>query len=464
MLVAWSVLGMLALACGKEGPTSRIDRPPFRPWIEGVPGRRTIGGRVTAESGFAPLADELKPAVVNLYTEMPAGAGSGGTGPEDGIEPPVAGVRRALGSGAIISPEGHILTNRHAVEGADAIRVRLVDGSEYDGKVVGSDDRYDLALIRVEAKEPLPTVTMGDSDSLRVGQWLIVIGNPFGLQHSVTVGIVSAKDRQIGNGPFDDFIQTDASINPGNSGGPIFDVTGQMVAVARSTRRGAQGIGFAVPVNTAKKFVEEVLSKGTIVRGWLGVSTQELTPALAKELGMASGPGVLVTQVVPGSPAEAAGVLRGDLVRAVAGRPVAGRNEFLRVMGMTRAGDAVDLVVSRGGKDLSLRAAVVARPAPCAREVPRAPAGGLGLVLAARAPGEVPGAARGGLTVVHVDPGGPAARAGLVAGDLVVEVNRQPASSEEAFAEQAAATAPGGTLLLLVARPDGDEYVMLKVP
>jgi serine protease Do len=458
---------LLAPACRKDARVARVDRGPYRPWIQGLPGRHTVGGRVTTESGFAPLADELKPAVVNLYTELPVRTPRADpeADPEgDGPAAPPAGVRNVLGSGAIISPEGYILTNRHVVDGADAIRVRLADGSTFNAAVVGSDDRYDLGLIKVTTDRPLPTVTLGDSDALRVGQWLIVIGNPFGLQHSVTVGIVSAKDRQIGNGPYDDFIQTDASINPGNSGGPIFDVTGQVVAIARSTRRGAQGIGFAVPVNTAKRFVEEVLAKGAIVRGWLGVSTQDVTPELARVLGIPAEPGVLVTQVVAGSPADAAGLRRGDLVRSVAGRPVTAKGEFSRVMGMTRVGDVVDLVVVRGGKDLSARATMVAKPVEPVAASPAPPPTGLGLVLAERAPGELPTTPRGGLSVVHVAPDGPAERAGMQDGDLVVEVDREAVTSMAAWERRIAATPSGGTLLLLVARPSGDEYLMLKKP
>jgi len=269
---------------------------------------------------------------------------------------------RTLGSGAIVSLSGHILTSRHVVAGARSIQVRLLDGREFAARLVGEDERYDLALLQVDGGEPLPSVVLGDSESLRVGQWLLVVGNPFGLEHTVSVGILSARDRSIGNGPFDDFLQLDASINPGNSGGPVFDTDGKMVAVARLSRRGAQGIGFAVPVNVAKEFIEEVLSGGTVIRGWMGVAVQEVRPGDWERLGIAPGPGVRVVRVVEGSPAARAGLQEDDVVRAVAGRPVTGRSDFRKVMAMTRAGETVEVLVSRRDREGGVPVTLGARP------------------------------------------------------------------------------------------------------
>ncbi|MBP7125004.1 trypsin-like peptidase domain-containing protein [Myxococcota bacterium] len=365
----WLGIGILVVAgCRDPEPRWVVDRGPYRPWREAQEGRRPVRARVSLETGFAELAEELRPAVVNLYAEVPVDRdGEVQADPEGNpsVDPrvPGPGARiRTLGSGAIVSPSGHILTSRHVVAGARSIQVRLLDGREFAATLAGEDERYDLALLKVESEEPLPSVVFGDSESLRVGQWLLVVGNPFGLEHTVSVGILSARDRNIGNGPFDDFVQLDASINPGNSGGPVFDTDGKMVAVARLSRRGAQGIGFAVPVNVAKEFIEEVLSGGAVVRGWMGVAVQEVRPGEWDRLAVAPGPGVRVVRVVEDSPAARAGLSEDDVIRAVAGRPVSSRSDFRKVMAMTRAGETVELLVSRRGREGGVPVVLAARP------------------------------------------------------------------------------------------------------
>jgi len=231
--------------------------------------------------------------------------------------------QRSLGSGFIISPDGYIFTNNHVVEKADKIKVKLSNGKEYDAAVKGRDPRTDIALIKINPEGSLPAAKIGDSDKLRVGDWVVAIGNPFGLDHTVTVGIVSAKGRVIGAGPYDNFIQTDASINPGNSGGPLINLAGEVVGINTAIVAHGQGIGFAIPVNMAKEILNDLKSKGKVTRGWLGVSVQDITDDIAKGLKLKDQAGALVTEVFEGDPADKAGIKQGDIIRKWTGRPFA---------------------------------------------------------------------------------------------------------------------------------------------
>ena len=215
--------------------------------------------------------------------------------------------QRSLGSGFIIDREGYILTNNHVVERAQSIKVKLTDSKEYDATVIGKDPKTDIALIKINAKQDLPVATFGDSDKLEVGDWVVAIGNPFGLEHTVTQGIVSAKGRVIGAGPYDDFIQTDASINPGNSGGPLFNLKGEVVGINTAIVSGGQGIGFAIPINVVRDLLPQLKSKGKVVRGWLGVVIQKVTPEIAKSFGLKETEGALVSDVAEQSPADKGG-------------------------------------------------------------------------------------------------------------------------------------------------------------
>jgi len=289
----------------------------------------TIGG-AAAPGSLADLVEKLSPAVVNISTTkvvkmdgkrspfndmFPFDRFFGG---EDefyrrffGDNPEKEFRQRSLGSGFIISKDGYIFTNNHVIERADKIKVRLSTGKEYDATVKGRDPRTDLALIKIIADNSLPTVNLGDSDRLRVGDWVMAIGNPFGLDHTVTAGIVSAKGRVIGAGPYDNFIQTDASINPGNSGGPLFNMAGEVVGINTAIVAQGQGIGFAIPVNMAKEILEDLKAKGKVTRGWLGVSVQDITEDLAKSLKLKDRNGALVTEVFEGDPADKAESSRG---------------------------------------------------------------------------------------------------------------------------------------------------------
>ena len=259
--------------------------------------------------------------------------------------------RRSLGSGFIINREGYIVTNNHVVENASDIKVSLSDKEEHDAKVIGRDPKTDVALIKIEAKKDLPAVALGDSSKLRVGEWVIAIGNPFGLGHTVTTGIVSAKGRIIGAGPYDDFIQTDASINPGNSGGPLFNMNGEVVGINTAIIASGQGIGFATPINVAKDLLVQLREKGRVVRGWLGVQVQRVTPELAKSFGLDRERGALVADVMADTPAAKAGIERGDIIVEFNGRKIEEMNDLPRVVAATPPDADVPMKLLRKGQE-----------------------------------------------------------------------------------------------------------------
>ena len=261
--------------------------------------------------------------------------------------------RQSLGSGFIVDSDGYIITNNHVVENADDITVTLWDESEYKAKVKGRDPKTDIALIKVDADKPLPAVALGDSNKLNVGDWVIAMGNPYGLGHTVTAGIVSAKSRFIGSGPYDDFIQTDAAINPGNSGGPLFNIKGEVVGINTAIIPMAQGIGFAIPVNLAKEIIRSLKTKGYVERGWLGVTVQKITPELAESLKLTSKQGALVTDVLKNSPADKAKIKRKDVIVEFAGEKVS-EYSLPRLVAAMPSGKHAVIKVIRDGKPVEL--------------------------------------------------------------------------------------------------------------
>lgn len=321
-----------------------------------------------APPDFVELAKKLKPTVVNIGTEKKAkqrrqqprqfGNSPFGNDPFQDFfdrfleeQRPQTQRQKSLGSGFIISDDGYILTNNHVVDGADEIRVKLHDGREMKGELKGSDSKLDLALIKVTSNEKLPVASLGDSDVIEVGEWVMAIGNPFGLAETVTAGIVSAKGRVIGSGPYDDFIQTDASINPGNSGGPLFNAKGEVVGINSAIVAGGQGIGFAIPVNMAKSIIPQLRDKGKVTRGWIGVSIQSVTKELAASFGLSAEKGALVSEVVPGSPAEKGGIKPGDIILAFDGKEIKEVNDLSRIVAATTTGKTVVIRVVRDGKE-----------------------------------------------------------------------------------------------------------------
>ncbi|MGE5849405.1 MAG: Do family serine endopeptidase, partial [Candidatus Methylomirabilota bacterium] len=325
---------------------------------------------------LAPLVEEVKPAVVNISTtQAPRQPRRGFRAPFRGQEPfedfferffggPMPQESRpqqSLGSGFIIDKDGYILTNNHVLENAGTITVKLANEKEYEAKVVGRDPRTDLALIKINARGDLPVVRLGDSESLRVGDWVLAIGNPFGLGQTVTAGIVSAKGRVIGQGPYDDFIQTDAAINPGNSGGPLFDTKGEVVGINTaifSQSGGNIGIGFAVPINMAKGLVPQLKAKGRVSRGWLGVSIAPVTDEAARELKLKDKKRALVMEVVERSPADGPGFQQGDVIVSYDGKDVEGPSDLPRLIASTPIGKEVGLRVIREGRSLDIKATI----------------------------------------------------------------------------------------------------------
>jgi Do/DeqQ family serine protease len=335
-------------------------------------------GRGGPENPFIRVAELVTPSVVNISTVT---TGKGRTPTElfrpFGNDPffrdffdrffegmPRRRQQASLGSGVIIEKRGLILTNNHVVKDADEITVKFADKHEVKGKVVGTDAKTDLAVIRVDAKDDLPVATLGDSDTLQVGEWAIAIGNPFGLDHTLTVGVISATGRsEVGIAAYENFIQTDASINPGNSGGPLLNVRGEVIGINTAIVASGQGIGFAIPVNMARRVMEDLVKRGKVTRGWLGIGIQPLTPELAKSFGVSADEGILVNQVMPKSPAEAAGLKVGDLILSLDGKPLKDARQMQRLVAEAEIGKTIEVVVLRDKTKRALKIQVGEMPA-----------------------------------------------------------------------------------------------------
>ena len=390
----------------------------------------------------ATLAAKVNPSVVNITTTHEArGDGRGfGTGR--------AGRQTALGSGFLVDGLGHVVTNAHVIEGADKVRVRLADEREFDATVKGRDERLDVAVLELEAAKDLPYASLGSSNKLRVGEYVVAIGNPFGLGHTVTMGIVSAKGRVIGAGPYDDFIQTDASINPGNSGGPLFDLHGQVVGINTAIAAQGKGIGFAIPVDALKDVLPQLLRTGHVERGRLGVIAQPLDAELAKALGFDRAHGALVGDVEKGGPAERAGIRSGDLIVSVDGTAIEHSEELPRVVARHAPGSHVKLDVLREKKSMSFDIVLAqlkepgAAPAAAPQHEDTTSSSRLGIRL---------GESDEGVVVEHVAPGS-VAEGKLRPGDVLIEINRQAVAHASEVASRVAATPAGQALLLKVAR------------
>jgi serine protease Do len=376
--------------------------------------------------------------------------------------------RQSLGSGFIIHATGLILTNHHVIEEADKIKVTLQDQREFEAQVIGRDPKTDLALLKVESDVDLPTVPLGNSDALRIGEWVLAIGNPFGLSHTVTAGIVSAKGRVIGAGQYDDFIQTDASINPGNSGGPLFNTRGEVVGINTAIIAGGTGIGFATPINLVKELVPQLYDQGKVTRGWLGVVIQKVTPELARTFDLPQARGALVTDVVSDSPAAQAGLQQGDIITGFDGSAIQEMHELPRAVANTEVGKQVEIQFLRQGKakTMSVTIAALREETVVATAADPAAMDWLGIEVEDLTPASVQRmglASANGVLVAAVAPDSPAAEAGMRSGDVILEVNRQSITDTQSYME-ALQNHVDDTILLLVARDDNTLYIALQYP
>jgi serine protease Do len=312
------------------------------------------------KSTIADLVQHLSPMVVNITTlHHTTGHGERGARPLDHFFPegrPPQRQRQGAGTGFIVDGSGYVVTNAHVVHSADKVQVRLRDDRVFDARVVGRDRKLDIALLQLEGAQSLPSVTLGSSNALRVGEQVIAVGNPFGLGHTVTMGIVSAKARSIGAGPYDDFIQTDASINPGNSGGPLFNLRGEVVGINTAIRAGADGIGFAIPVDALKDIVTQLRKVGFVQRGRLGLAFQPVTPAIAKAIGLSRARGAMVNEVLAGSAAARAGIKAGDIITTINGVAIGRAEELPRNVARHRPGSTIEVGLMRNGKKRTLKA------------------------------------------------------------------------------------------------------------
>ncbi len=439
------------------------------------------------ENAFISVADRVMPAVVNVSVKpKKSAAAEGGEAPDveqrfkDFFGPEFfdrffrrRGPReegRAAGSGVIVDAQGVILTNNHVVENAAEIEVRLSDDRKFKATLVGRDPKTDLAVLRIEAPAgSLPVATLGDSDSLRVGQWAIAIGNPFGLDRTVTVGIISATGRtRVGVATYEAFIQTDASINPGNSGGPLLNLQGKVIGINTAIVATGQGIGFSIPINMARDVMAQLVARGRVVRGWLGIVIQDLTDDLAAGFGLSRAHGVLVSDVMAGSPAESGGMKAGDVIVEFAGAPVRDVTELQKRVAAVEPGRPASVAVIRDRSPARLTVKIGEQPAEETQvaALPREESLGLTVEpLTSETAERFKLSARAGVVVTAVAPDSSGAEAGIRAGDAILEVNRQPVTDVGGFRRLMAAVRPGDVVPVYVQRGGGgNEYVVLKAP
>ncbi|HSB82715.1 MAG TPA: DegQ family serine endoprotease [Candidatus Methylomirabilis sp.] len=473
-LKAWLIIlgilvaagGVLALAAARTGAVAA----PL--WTE------SRQAPSSTSSPWIGVAKEDTSAVVNISTTQVvknpmAFDNGGGSGPGDPFQEffrhffgdmPRSLRTHSLGSGFVIREDGYVVTNNHVVDSATDITVKLSDGRQFPAKLIGRDEKTDLALLKIDAKN-LPVLSLGDSDKLAVGEPVMAIGNPFGLEGTVTTGIVSAKGRVIGEGPYDNFIQTDASINPGNSGGPLVNMAGQVVGINTaifSQTGGSVGIGFAIPINEAKGVLPELQAKGHVTRGWLGVSIQTVTPELAKALHLEKDKGALVAQVMPNSPAANAGLKEGDVIVEYEGHAVTKSSDLPRLVASTPIGKSATVKVLRDNHPLTLTAQIAELSEPQTAATANPDREKLGIAVQSLTPAlaqqlGVPD--RSGVVVAGVKDGSPAAEAGVQPGDVIVQANRQPVKDVADFRKALAAQKPDEPTLLQIHRKDASLFV-----
>ncbi|MDD5287350.1 MAG: DegQ family serine endoprotease [Desulfuromonadaceae bacterium] len=458
-------------AAGVAGCSGKSDAPLFleskrKGGEADAPVKDVPADILSSQKAFTNISKKVTPSVVNISTisrkKMVQPFFEMNPFFEDFFGAPQARRDKSLGSGFLISKDGYIVTNDHVVRDAESIQVKLSNDKVYDAKVVGGDTKTDIAVIKINVAD-LPAAVLGDSDKLEVGQWAIAIGNPFGLDRTMTVGVISATGRSnVGIETYENFIQTDASINPGNSGGPLLNVYGEVIGINTAIVASGQGIGFAIPINMAKPVFAQLIQKGSVSRGYMGVTIQPMTEELSKSFGLKQARGALVNGIIKGSPAEKAGILQGDVITALNGADVKDPSHLQRLVAEAGVGKAVKVTLFREGKTIELNMTLTsADSAPRQRRDSGAgrQQGGnadlLGLVVEEAESG-------GGVVVTEVVKGGVAAEAGIRRGDLIVTINRKRVSSKAEYVRIIQQAGQSGGLTLLVRRGDASIYFALR--
>jgi len=448
-------------------------------------GFMTLPGQASAAAlapdSFANLAKKVGPAVVNISTEHNVKSSEfqfrGPMGKNDqfedffkkffGDQVPREYKQRGLGSGFIISKDGLVITNNHVVEKADVIKVKLSNGESHDAEVVGRDPKTDIALIKIKGGGSFPFLPLGDSDKIQVGDWVLAVGNPFGLESTVTAGIISAKQRNIGAGPYDDFLQTDAPINPGNSGGPLVDLDGEVIGINTAIVASGQGIGFAIPSNMANNIIAQLRDSGKVVRGWLGVMIQRITPELEKSFNLKDDQGALVADVPEDSPAAKAGIKRGDVIVEFNGKAIKEWSDLPSMVANTKVGETVPVKVMRDGKEkvFDVKIGELKEEMTAAAGEERHEEAKLGMTVEEITPDV---AARlgiekeEGVIVTRVDENSPAAEAGLRPGDIIKEIQREPVKDMDSY-NNLINKLEKGNALILIKRGGSTFFVTLEL-
>lgn len=468
--IKYAIICSLAFAC-LTGCSGKNDSPLFleskrKPGEADAPVKDVPSDIMSTQKAFTTVAVKVTPCVVNISTvsrkkvaqplfEMSPFF-------EDFFGAPQFKRDKSLGSGFIISKDGYIVTNDHVVRDAESVQVKLSNDKVYDAKVIGGDQKTDIAVIKINASD-LPVVVLGDSEKLEVGQWAIAIGNPFGLERSMTVGVISATGRtNMGIETYENFIQTDASINPGNSGGPLLNIHGEVIGINTAIVAAGQGIGFAIPITMAKPVVTQLLQKGSVSRGYMGVTIQPVTEELAHSLGLKQAKGALVNEILKGGPAEKAGVRQGDVIVAFNGADVKDPSHLQRLVAEAGIGKGVKVNVFRDGKLLELGMTLSsAEKAPKQRRGSDGDGGQSGqadlLGLA------VDDAEQGGVVVVDVARDGIGAEAGIRRGDVIVSINRKKVSNSAEYQRIIGQAGHGSSMMILVRRGNASIYFALRV-
>lgn len=439
---------------------------------------------IETSKAFSDVVNAVSPAVVNISTTKVYKRDIGPLlddpffeffNPFNDFNVPKKWKEKSLGSGVIVTPDGYIVTNNHVVEKAEEIRVTLIDKRSFKGKVIGADPKTDIAIIKIDSNN-LVTIPWGDSDKLQVGEFVLAIGSPYGLSNTVTMGIISAVGRaNVGIADYEDFIQTDAAINPGNSGGPLVNIKGELIGINTaifSRTGGYQGIGFAVPSNMVRLVMDQLIQRGKVTRGWIGITIQDLTPELSQKFGIKKVKGALVSDVAKNSPAYKAGIMRDDIILEINNKEIKDVNNLRNIIAQSKAGETIKLKILRGGREYSINVLVMELPRDVAEAVPEnmmdesdyEALAGLSVMELNKEIIRQLGLNKDekGVIVVRVEPGSPADEAEIKKGDIIKEINRKEIRGIEDFYEASMKVNKQESILLFINRGGNKFYVVLK--